>query len=126
MLFSLLSSSLLLAATTSALPAEVEPRATNQYLTNSHSAITELQTFYNSPRPGFWSAGWWNTANCLTLLADLRAKDSSSFLTSITDGTNGVFTHTLNSQGKDSTGALNWDDFFDDQLWWVVALIKTY
>ncbi|KAH0280750.1 glycoside hydrolase family 76 protein, partial [Aureobasidium melanogenum] len=87
---------------------------------------TELQTFYNSPRPGFWSAGWWNTANCLTLLADLRAKDSSSFLTSITDGANGVFTHTLNSQGKDSTGALNWDDFFDDQLWWVVALIKTY
>jgi predicted alpha-1,6-mannanase (GH76 family) len=128
MLFSILSSSLLLAATTSALPTELEPRATNQnqYLTNSHTAITELQTFYNSPRPGFWSAGWWNTANCLTLLADLRAKDSSSFLTSITDGPNGVFKHTLSSQGKDSTGALNWDDFFDDQLWWVVALIKTY
>ncbi|KAI4720352.1 hypothetical protein E4T48_03287 [Aureobasidium sp. EXF-10727] len=126
MLFSILSSTLLLAATTSARPAEVEPRATNQYLTNSHTAITELQTFYNSPRPGFWSAGWWNTANCQTLLADLRAKDSSSFLTSITDGPNGVFKHTLSSQGKDSTGALNWDDFFDDQLWWVVALIKTY
>ncbi|KAI5240764.1 hypothetical protein E4T43_05844 [Aureobasidium subglaciale] len=125
MLFSLLSSSLLLAATASAFPAEIESRATNQYLTNSHAAITELQTFYKQPSPAPWAGGWWNSANCLTLLADLRAKDSSSFLTSITDGANGVFKTTLNNQARDSTNALSYTDFFDDQLWWILALIKT-
>lgn len=127
MFFNLFTTSLLLAATTSALPAEVERRATtNPYLTHSHTAITRLQTFYNSPSPGFWSAGWWNSANCLTLLADLRRHDSSDFIKQITDGPNGVFLHTLNSQHTDSTGALAYDDFFDDELWWVVALIKVY
>lgn len=126
MLFNTLATSLLLAATASAAPADLDRRATSPYLTHSHTAITELQTFYNSPSPGFWSAGWWNSANCLTLLADLRQKDSSAFLTAITDGPNGVFQHTLNSQHLDSNGALSYDDFFDDELWWVIALLKTY
>lgn len=104
-----------------------ERRSTSApYLANAHTAITRMQQFYNSPRPGFWTNGWWNSAQCLTLLADLRQQDSSTFLTSITDGPNGVFQHTLASQNRDSTGALAWDDYFDDQLWWVMALLKTY
>lgn len=104
-----------------------ERRSTSApYLANAHAAITRMQQFYNTPRPGFYTNGWWNSAQCLTLLADLRQEDSSTFLTSITDGTNGVFQHMLASQNRDSTGALAWDDYFDDQLWWVVALLKTY
>ncbi|GAB7353314.1 hypothetical protein MBLNU459_g3812t1 [Dothideomycetes sp. NU459] len=111
-------------ASASAIP---ERRATSAtYLSNAHAAITRMQQFYNTPRPGYWTNGWWNSAQCLTLLADLRQKDSSTFLTSITDGPNGVFQHTLASQNRDSTGALAWDDYFDDQLWWVMALLKTY
>jgi predicted alpha-1,6-mannanase (GH76 family) len=137
MITKLLTTSLLLAIATktSALPSAINkpntrattPPPTNPYLTHAHTAITRLQTFYNTPSPGFWSAGWWNSANTLTLLADLRAQDSSPFLTALTDGPNGVFQHTLNSQHVDaSTGALAYDDFFDDELWWVIALLKTY
>jgi len=101
-------------------------RRSNPYLANAHAAITTLQTYYNSPYQGFWTDGWWNSANTLTFLADLRRKDSSKFLTGLTDGQNGIFQHTLDSQHRDSTGALTYDDFFDDELWWVVGLISAY
>ena len=101
-------------------------RRSNTYLNNAHAAIAKMQTFYNNPSPGFWTSGWWNSALCLTLLADLRAYDKSGFITGITDGPNGVFLHTLNSQHRDNNGALGYDNFYDDELWWVVALIKTY
>ena len=121
-----LSTALLLAnsafTSASALP---EKRASS-YLNNAHAAITRLQGFYNNPYPGFWSAGWWNSAQCLTLLAELRGSDKSDFIKGLTDGPNGVFAKTLAGQHRDSSGALAYDDFFDDELWWVVALIKTY
>lgn len=104
----------------------IPERRANTYMANAHAAITELQTFYNSPYPGYWTVGWWNSAACLSLLADLRSVDSSQFMKSLTDGANGVFKHTLNSQHRDSNGALAYDDFFDDEMWWVVALINTY
>ncbi|CAG8959050.1 hypothetical protein HYFRA_00012830 [Hymenoscyphus fraxineus] len=40
-------------------------------------AFNTLQTWYNSTS-GLWSTtGWWNSANCLTTIADLAAVDSS-------------------------------------------------
>ncbi|GAB7346285.1 hypothetical protein MBLNU457_5009t1 [Dothideomycetes sp. NU457] len=123
-----LSTALLLAnsalTSASALP-QIEKRQTS-YMNNAHAAISRLQQFYNNPYPGFWTTGWWNSANCLTLLAELRAHDKSDFIKGITDGPNGVFSTALAGQHRDSNGALAYDDFFDDELWWVVALIKTY
>ncbi|EAW11710.1 putative glycosyl hydrolase [Aspergillus clavatus NRRL 1] len=40
-------------------------------------ALTALQTWYNTSS-GLWdTCGWWNGANCLTVLADLAAVDDS-------------------------------------------------
>lgn len=96
----------------------------SSYLTNAHSAITKLQTFY---RPnGTWLAGWWNSANCLILLADLRKYENSSFLTSITDGPDGVFLTTLNKAPPNVTNGFLYDNYYDDEGWWTIALIRTY
>lgn len=46
--------------------------------TDAQAAYTALQTFYNTSS-GLWDAraGWWHSANCLTVIADLAAIDSS-------------------------------------------------
>ncbi|GAM86193.1 hypothetical protein ANO11243_042050 [Dothideomycetidae sp. 11243] len=119
--FALQCATLGLWATTSASTVPQPP----SYMTRAHKAVTKLQTFYNTPTSGWWSEGWWNTAQCLTLLADLRSVDDSDFIKSITDGPNGVFTHTLQGQHMDN-GYLAYDGYFDDELWWVIALIQVY
>ncbi|KAG4028216.1 hypothetical protein MFRU_023g00530 [Monilinia fructicola] len=51
--------------------------ATSQYTTNAEAAFKQLQTWYNTSS-GLWSTtGWWNAANCLTVIGDLAAIDSS-------------------------------------------------
>ena len=43
----------------------------------AETALSELQTWYNESS-GLWNTcGWWNGANCMTMLADLAAIDSS-------------------------------------------------
>ncbi|KAI9644051.1 hypothetical protein NHQ30_007403 [Ciborinia camelliae] len=53
-------------------------RATSQqYTTNAEAAFNQLQTWYNATS-GLWTTtGWWNAANCLTVIGDLAAVDSS-------------------------------------------------
>ena len=42
------------------------------YADNALAAAKALQTWYDAPS-GLWSTtGWWNSANCLTVLADVR------------------------------------------------------
>ena len=44
---------------------------------NAETALTVLQRWYNETT-GIWdTCGWWNAANCMTVLADLAAFDSS-------------------------------------------------
>lgn len=48
-----------------------------QYTTNAEAAFKQLQTWYNTSS-GLWTTtGWWNSANCLTVIGDLAAVDSS-------------------------------------------------
>jgi len=49
-----------------------------QALSRSHSALSTLQTWYN-PDSGLWNTcGWWNSANCLTIIANLALTDQDS------------------------------------------------
>lgn len=49
--------------------------ATSQYTTNAEAAFNKLQTWYNTTS-GLWTTtGWWNAANCLTVIGDLAAVD---------------------------------------------------
>ncbi|EED17160.1 glycosyl hydrolase, putative [Talaromyces stipitatus ATCC 10500] len=46
-------------------------------VSNAHVAFTTLQEWYN-PSTGLWdTAGWWNGANSMTVIADLAAVDAS-------------------------------------------------
>ncbi|KAG8527201.1 uncharacterized protein KY384_008631 [Bacidia gigantensis] len=45
------------------------------YLTHAASAVSALQQWYNQTT-GLWdSTGWWNSANCLTVVADYASLD---------------------------------------------------
>ncbi|RDW66751.1 six-hairpin glycosidase-2 [Coleophoma crateriformis] len=47
------------------------------YTPDAELALNALQTFYNTTS-GLWNtAGWWNAANCLTVIGDLAALDAN-------------------------------------------------
>ncbi|TKX20902.1 putative glycosyl hydrolase family 76 protein [Elsinoe australis] len=118
------SNFLLLASTVSG--AAIEKRQTGNYFNHAHNAIKKLDTYYKTPTPVPWTPGWWNNAQIVTLLADLRTKDNSPFIKKYTDGDNSVLSQVLSSQARDSDGALDYTRYFDDRLWWTISLIKTY
>ncbi|KAE9969119.1 hypothetical protein BLS_003284 [Venturia inaequalis] len=46
------------------------------YQNNAVTAVRVLQNWYNQSTGLYQSTGWWNSANCITVLADLTAIDS--------------------------------------------------
>lgn len=64
------------------------------------SAIQALQTWYNESS-GLWdTTGWWNSANCLTVLGDFYALDSSE---AADLGLNEVFSNTFTQAQQTSS-----------------------
>ncbi|KAF7959248.1 hypothetical protein EAE96_002762 [Botrytis aclada] len=60
-----------------------------QSTANAEAAFKQLQTWYNATS-GLWTTtGWWNSANCLTVIGDLAAVDSNvrSTVTSVISNT---------------------------------------
>lgn len=55
-------------------PPLVRGNANYQY--NAVTAVRVLQNWYNQTTGLYQSTGWWNSANCITVLADLTAIDS--------------------------------------------------
>ncbi|KAK3625495.1 hypothetical protein LTR56_020395 [Elasticomyces elasticus] len=85
-----------------------------------------LQQFYNQSI-GLWipSTGWWNSANCLTVIADLAAIDATVKAQSLS-----VFSNTFkkaqvyNLQMQKLIGVHSAID--DDEGWWALAWIAAY
>jgi predicted alpha-1,6-mannanase (GH76 family) len=103
------------------------------YLLQAKAAVTTLQQWYNTSS-GLWdTTGWWNSANCLTMLADLTAIDSSMIHTTLP-----VFKNTFvkaqeyNFQtaqvNEPSVGPPNGfiNQYYDDEGWWALAWIKVF
>jgi len=93
--------------------------------TDAQAAYTALQTFYNTSS-GLWDAraGWWHSANCLTVIADLAAIDSSVKTEALS-----VFptTFTRAQQWNRQRGNNSFEDqYYDDEGWWALALIAVY
>ncbi|PQE05682.1 glycosyl hydrolase protein [Rutstroemia sp. NJR-2017a BVV2] len=123
----------------------------SQYDSNAKDALNTLQTWYNVTS-GLWdTTGWWNSANCITVLGDLAAIDVSVKWT-----VSNVFANTFSQAQKHNlqmkkvvlpnfnyhsfyqdfpigmllpqtvnpTGFLN--DYYDDEGWWALAWIQAY
>ncbi|RAL14768.1 glycoside hydrolase family 76 protein [Aspergillus homomorphus CBS 101889] len=119
--------------------------AATHYLSNAKAAVTTLQKWYN-PSTGLWdTTGWWNSANCLTVLADFTALDPSQLSQSAA-----IFENTYTrAQGSTAARSLTIsrrnqaharstpritrrayprfiNDYYDDEAWWALAWIQAY
>ena len=87
------------------------------YLQESTDAIHTLQTWYTPSTGLYRSAGWWNSANAVTVLADYaRVSKSTQYFP--------VFANTFTQAQKTSPAFLN--NFYDDEGWWALAWIDAY
>ncbi|KAI0106292.1 glycoside hydrolase family 76 protein [Nemania sp. FL0031] len=122
------------------------------YDADTVAAIHTLQTWYNQGT-GLWdTTGWWNSANCLTMLADYAVENPSSAASlSIPSVIQNTYeqaqkttvqaTKAFNAAGlpvstyvrvsKRSNlfkrGFDNFlNDYYDDEGWWALALIRSH
>jgi len=124
------------------------------YVANTVSAVQALQTWYDTSE-GLWNTtGWWNSANCLQVLADFSALDADdandlnlggvmantftaaqqTVQTAAKTMLNGLGMVLIEStytktpardlSGRGNSGFLN--NFYDDEGWWALALIRSY
>ena len=113
--------------------------------TNAEAAYSTLMQWYNTSN-GLWvpSTGWWNSANCLTVVADLAAIDptvkseaSTIWQNTLTNaqaynqhqqkvmGAAMLMTTVQGStQSASTSGFLN--GYYDDEGWWALAWIAVY
>jgi predicted alpha-1,6-mannanase (GH76 family) len=134
---------------------QVLERADNpNYPLNALDSVKALQSWYNTTS-GLWdSTGWWNSANCLTTLADWALHESSYGQSlSVADVMANTFIKAQITQGRvakrlTSTGLIisnfnvntrhRRDDiesrgfagflnsFYDDEGWWALAWIRSW
>ncbi|KAI3331545.1 glycoside hydrolase family 76 protein [Xylariaceae sp. AK1471] len=122
------------------------------YDANTVAAINTLQTWYNQGT-GLWdTTGWWNSANCLTMLADYAVENPNSAaslnIPSVIQNTYDqaqkttiqavksfsaaglpISTYTRVSKRSDISkrGFDNFlNDYYDDEGWWALALIRSH
>ncbi|CCC05057.1 hypothetical protein SMACR_07380 [Sordaria macrospora] len=132
---------------TSYQPREADSSA---YTNNAQVAAKALQEWYEQPS-GLWkTTGWWNSANCLTVLGDLALADSAvgdavkirdvyantfsnaqkTVATASKKLDNGkiVATYKYETKNKSKRKAQGFpkflNNFFDDEGWWGLALLR--
>jgi predicted alpha-1,6-mannanase (GH76 family) len=124
--------------------------ASQNYTGNAEAAFKTLQMWYNT-NTGIWNTtGWWNSANCLTVIGDLAALDSTVkfevsevYVNSIVAaqnynlGVSKVITPDFNIQSfyseplpgvsrrqENPKGFLN--GYYDDEGWWALGWIQAF
>lgn len=122
------------------------------YKSNAEAALTTLQKWYNNATGIYNTTGWWNSANCITVLGDLAAADpstkstvSSVFANSLVQAqkynlqTNKVvqanylpqsYYGTSNPPGVMTAATINLsgslNGYYDDEGWWALGWIQAY
>lgn len=100
----------------------LEGRATRETYSNEVVAgISVIGQWYNTSN-GLWNDAWWNSANVITMLADFQVFAPEK----ISNYTSTIFPHTFEHAPiwGGFTGFIN--DFYDDELWWVLAWIQVF
>jgi predicted alpha-1,6-mannanase (GH76 family) len=121
------------------------------YSDNAAAALDTLQKWYNTDS-GVWdTTGWWNSGNCLTVVADLAAVDPSTADTATEVFANSLalakapspetysrvkrgsmaqpshrpfWPRAISNTALNSTNFLN--DYYDDEGWWALGWIQAY
>ncbi|KAJ5577982.1 CAZyme family GH76 [Penicillium hispanicum] len=115
-------------------------------ISRAQTALDALQKWYNATS-GIWdTCGWWNGANCMTVIADLAALDPSVMETATYVFNNTYFVapaasnpnpgpevktsskrNFLPPRAKSAANASEWlDSAYDDDGWWALAWIAAY
>jgi predicted alpha-1,6-mannanase (GH76 family) len=80
-------------------------------------AVQTLQSWYDSDTGLYRTAGWWNAANAITVLADYsRITESRQY--------ESVFSNTLSAAQRTHPQFIN--RYYDDEGWWALAWIQVY
>ena len=88
----------------------------------AHAGIRALLSYYDKKTGLFATTGWWNSANCVTVLANF-ALLSSACNVEILD----VFANTFQQAQLPPTGFPSFlNDFYDDEGWWALAWLNVY
>ena len=91
------------------------------YQDNAVNAVGVLNDTYYDPSTGLWNNLWWNSANALTVVADVARADSSYLSTA-----EGIFASTFqNAPGRG--GGPDWTNkFYDDEGWWALGWLEAF
>lgn len=99
-------------------------------LSTGLQTIRTLQDTWYDPQTGLWDNLWWNSANCLTTIANYQLTDPSNAAFNDEAGRiyestfRGGFAIAQEGLGKQSGSWMN--NFYDDEGWWALAWIKVY
>lgn len=86
------------------------------YLSHARSSSDALMHWYNQGTGVFNGTGWWNSAECITALADMQGLDSTSNYLETLQNTFEINKNVMTTKS----------DFYDDEGWWALAWIKAY
>ncbi|KAI9667587.1 MAG: hypothetical protein M1821_000403 [Bathelium mastoideum] len=91
------------------------------YMDNAVNATDVLNNVYYNSGTGLWNNLWWNSANALTVVADL-AKASSAYVNTA----EGIFASTFQNAPGRAKGPGWTDNYYDDEGWWALAWLDAF
>lgn len=93
-------------------------------------AFSTLQTTWYNSSDGLWDDLWWNSANCLTTIANLQGSNPSN--ASFIEQTRKIYESSFRGglafvQTSLGKGTNSWtNNFYDDEGWWALAWIRAH
>jgi predicted alpha-1,6-mannanase (GH76 family) len=89
---------------------------------NAVAATNALLSWYNQTS-GLWeTTSWWNSANCVTVLALLTELTPSALRM-----TERIWSNTFQNAKKHNSSQKKFlNDFYDDEVWWALAWLDVY
>ncbi|KAI5238080.1 Six-hairpin glycosidase [Aureobasidium subglaciale] len=86
------------------------------YLSHARSSSDALMHWYSQDTGVFNGTGWWNSAECITALADIQGIDPKSNFDDVLQNTFEINKNIWTTKS----------DFYDDEGWWALTWIKAY
>jgi predicted alpha-1,6-mannanase (GH76 family) len=99
----------------------VQATSRSEYIEHAVGAANILNNIWYNSSNGQWQDLWWNSANIVTMLANLADLDRDSLL----PVANYYFENTFATAAAWNNGSFT-NDFYDDEGWWAMAWIRVF